>query len=101
LADAKAASEAGAFAMVLECIPAAIAKAITEAIPIPTIGIGAGPDCDGQVLVTHDVLGLTSGYVPSFVRPYANLRETINEALVRFRDDVQAGKFPGEAETFQ
>lgn len=100
LADAHAAAEAGAFAMVLECIPAEIAQAITAAIPIPTIGIGAGPHCDGQVLVTPDILGLTSGYVPSFVRPYANLRETIHEALVRFRDDVHSGDFPGERETF-
>ncbi len=101
LADAKAAADAGAFAMVLECIPASISQAITNAIPIPTIGIGAGPHCDGQVLVTHDVLGLTSGYVPSFVRPYANLRETIHDALVRYRDDVRDGAFPGEGESFQ
>ncbi|MDA7977846.1 MAG: 3-methyl-2-oxobutanoate hydroxymethyltransferase [Pirellulales bacterium] len=101
LADAQAAADAGAFAMVLECVPASIAKSITAAVPVPTIGIGAGPDCDGQVLVTHDVLGLTSGYVPSFVRPYANLRETISDALVRFREDVREGKFPGEEESFR
>ncbi len=100
LTDAKAAADAGAFAMVLECIPAAISKAITEAVSIPTIGIGAGPDCDGQVLVTYDVLGLTSGYVPSFVRPYANLSETIHDALTRYRDDVRQGRFPGEDESF-
>ena len=100
LADARAAESAGAFAMVLECIPSSIARQITEAVSIPTIGIGAGRDCDGQVLVLHDVLGITTGYVPRFVRPYANLKETIQTAVTAFRDDVRSGQFPGEEEAY-
>ena len=75
LADAKAAEQAGAFAIVLECIPRSIAKKITQEVAIPTIGIGAGADCDGQVLVLHDLLGITSGYVPKFVKAYADLED--------------------------
>jgi 3-methyl-2-oxobutanoate hydroxymethyltransferase len=93
-ADALAAQDAGAFAVVLECIPPAVARAITAELRVPTIGIGAGPDCDGQVLVTHDLLGLTSGYVPKFVKTYADLRGTIDRAVTAFRDEVRAGKFP-------
>ena len=94
MADAKAAEAAGAFSMVLECIPSAIAKEISETVSIPTIGIGAGPDCDGQVLVLHDLLGLTSGYVPRFVKAYADLKTTITEAVNDYREDVRTGKFP-------
>ena len=101
LADARAAESAGAFAMVLECIPSAIARQITETVSIPTIGIGAGRDCDGQVLVLHDVLGITTGYVPRFVRPYANLKETINTAITAFRDEVRSGAFPGDDESYE
>jgi 3-methyl-2-oxobutanoate hydroxymethyltransferase len=101
LADARAAEAAGAFAMVLECIPSPIARRITESARIPTIGIGAGPDCDGQVLVLHDVLGITAGYVPRFVRTYANLKETIHTAVTAFRDEVRSGKFPGEEEAYE
>src|SRR5262245_13056413 len=93
-ADATAAQEAGAFAVVLECIPANVASEITAALKIPTIGIGAGPHCDGQVLVTNDLLGLTTGHVPKFVRQYADLREIIWEAVNRYRGDVESGAFP-------
>lgn len=94
LADALAAESAGAFAMVLECIPSDIAREITETISIPTIGIGAGPDCDGQVLVLHDVLGLSTGYVPRFVKAYADIKPTIIAAATQYRDDVRSGQFP-------
>jgi 3-methyl-2-oxobutanoate hydroxymethyltransferase len=95
LADARAAQEAGAFAVVLECIPALAAAEITRELKIPTIGIGAGPDCDGQVLVTHDLVGLTSGYVPKFVKQYADLRAVITDAVGRYARDVRSGEFPG------
>ena len=81
LADAKAAEAAGAFAVVLECIPAELAAKVTAAVHIPTIGIGAGAGCDGQMLVTHDLLGLTSGYVPRFVKAYADLKGMITGAV--------------------
>jgi 3-methyl-2-oxobutanoate hydroxymethyltransferase len=100
MTDATAAERAGAFAIVLECIPAAVAAEITRVLTIPTIGIGAGPDCDGQVLVLHDLLGLTSGYVPKFVRPYADLKSVIHRAVSQYRDDVRQGTFPGADETF-
>ena len=93
--DARAATEAGAFAMVLECVPSEIAKKITEKVAIPTIGIGAGPHCDGQVLVLHDVLGLASDYVPRFVKAYADLNAEITRAVRSFRDEVREGQFPG------
>lgn len=101
LADARAASEAGAYGMVIECVPSEVAKAITAAVPIPTIGIGAGPDCDGQVLVIHDVLGMTTGYVPRFVRSYAKVGETIKKATAAFAADVRSGEFPGPSEAFK
>jgi len=101
LDDARAVEAAGAFAVVLECVPSDIAAKITQALRIPTIGIGAGPDCDGQVLVISDLLGLTSGYVPRFVRRYAALDKVIAEALSRFQDDVRAGRFPGPDESYK
>lgn len=101
LADAKAAEEAGAFAMVLECVPSDIAAAVTEAVSVPTIGIGAGPDCDGQVLVLNDVLGMTSGYVPRFVKAYADLNHEIGRAVTDFRTDVRKGKFPSQEHGYQ
>ncbi len=101
MADAKAAEDAGAFSMVLECIPAGIAKAITQEIRIPTIGIGAGPACDGQVLVFHDVVGLTSGYVPRFVKPYASLGDSIQQAVTAYRDEVRDGTFPGPDQVYE
>ena len=95
LHDARAAVQAGAFAMVLECVPKDIARKITAKIAIPTIGIGAGPYCDGQVLVLHDVLGLTSDYAPRFVKAYADLKTEITSAVRNFRDEVRDGQFPG------
>jgi 3-methyl-2-oxobutanoate hydroxymethyltransferase len=100
-ADARAAESAGAFSIVLECVPGPIAAEITSHLKIPTIGIGAGPHCDGQVLVIHDLLGLTSGYVPKFVRQYANLQEIITAAATRYRDDVRSGQFPGAENEFK
>jgi len=100
VADALALAEAGVFATVLECIPAPLAARITAASPVPTIGIGAGPDVDGQVLVWHDLLGLGDGRSPRFVRAYADLRTTIGEAIARFRADVRAGTFPAADESY-
>jgi 3-methyl-2-oxobutanoate hydroxymethyltransferase len=101
LVDARAAQSAGAFGVVLECIPETIAARITAELEIPTIGIGAGSACDGQVLVINDLLGLTSGYVPKFVRQYANLKEIIHNAVTQYRDDVRSGEFPGNEHKFQ
>jgi 3-methyl-2-oxobutanoate hydroxymethyltransferase len=100
LADARAAQEAGAFAVVLECIPSQTAAEITATLKVPTIGIGAGVQCDGQILVTHDLLGLTSGYVPKFVRQYADLKSVISGAVARYREEVQSGRFPGAEQEF-
>jgi 3-methyl-2-oxobutanoate hydroxymethyltransferase len=100
LADAQAAENAGAFAIVLECISAEIAARITSAVTVPTIGIGAGAGCDGQVLVLNDLLGLNSGHVPRHVKAYANLKETVVEAVTQFRDEVREGTFPGEEHAF-
>ncbi len=100
LDDAKALEDAGAFAIVLEVVPREIARMITESIKIPTIGIGAGPHCDIQVLVLHDMLGLTFGKVARFVRPYANLREIMTDAVSRFAEDVRIGNYPSEAESY-
>jgi 3-methyl-2-oxobutanoate hydroxymethyltransferase len=99
--DARALQEAGIFALVLEGMPAPAGRAISEAIDIPTIGIGAGPDCDGQVLVFHDLVGLTEGTPPRFVRRYAAVGEVIADAARRFIADVHTGSFPSEAETYQ
>jgi len=96
LADAKSAERAGAFAIVLECIPRSIAKKISQEIVIPTIGIGAGADCDGQVLVLHDLLGITSGYVPKFVKAYVDLKSEIKRAVTQYRDEVRDGTFPAK-----
>jgi len=95
LADAKGLQEAGAFSIVLEGVPSKLAATITDALRIPTIGIGAGPGTDGQVLVLHDMLGLTSGKAPKFVKRYANLAEEIARAATSYADDVREGKFPG------
>ena len=97
--DAEAAARAGAFAVLLECVPAAAAAAITRSLTVPTIGIGAGPHCDGQVLVMHDLIGLSSGRVPRFVRRYADTKATIAEAISSWRHDVERRDFPGPAET--
>ena len=98
--DAKAMEDAGAFALVLEVVPREIAKMITESISIPTIGIGAGAHCDIQVLVLHDMLGLSFGKQARFVRPYANLRETITDAVTRYADDVRNGTYPSNTESY-
>ena len=98
-ADAAAAAAAGAFAVVLECIPRQVAAEITQSLSIPTIGIGAGPDCAGQVLVMHDLVGLSFDRVPRFVRRYADSRATMATALAAWKADVEARLFPGPAET--
>jgi 3-methyl-2-oxobutanoate hydroxymethyltransferase len=100
LTDARALEAAGCFALVLEAVPAAVAARITEAVSIPTIGIGAGPACDGQVLVWHDVLGLSDRPPARFVKRYAELRGEIREALERFAADVRAGTFPVDEHTY-
>jgi 3-methyl-2-oxobutanoate hydroxymethyltransferase len=96
LEDAHAATEAGAFAIVLELIPIEIAAEITASLPIPTIGIGAGPHCDGQVLVTPDMLGMTAGFSPRFLKRYASLHDTIRDAATAYVNDVRGGVFPTE-----
>jgi len=99
--DAKALALAGCFAVVLECVPDTLAAEITREIPVPTIGIGAGAACDGQVLVFHDVMGITTDLSPRFVRRYANLSKTIEEAARAFTKDVKSGAFPSAEESFQ
>jgi 3-methyl-2-oxobutanoate hydroxymethyltransferase len=98
--DAKALETAGAFAIVLEAIPAELAKTITEQLTIPTIGIGAGPHCDGQVLVLYDLLGLFDDFVPKFVKPYAHLKADALQALRRYKEEVEQGKFPSDFESY-
>lgn len=100
ISDAKALEAAGAFAMVLEAIPAALAKTVTQSVSIPTIGIGAGPDCDGQVLVLYDLLGLFDQFVPKFVKPYAHLKADALQALRRYQEEVEHGKFPSDTESY-
>ena len=99
--DAKALEDAGCFAIVMEAIPWTLAKEITEEVRIPTIGIGAGPHCDGQVLVGHDLLGFSDGHVPRFVRRYADLRGTIHKAFSDYVADVKAGVFPSLEESYE
>lgn len=98
--DARALEEAGCFALVLEKIPAALAEEVTQTLSIPTIGIGAGNACDGQVLVSHDLLGLTTDFNPRFVRRYARLDETITDAARRYVEDVRQRAFPSEEESY-
>lgn len=100
LKEAKALEEAGAFALVLECIPDGLGKIISAEITIPTIGIGAGVSCDGQVLVTHDLLGLFEKFVPSFVKNYINLAPEIKKAVTFFTTDVKDGSFPDDKHSF-
>jgi 3-methyl-2-oxobutanoate hydroxymethyltransferase len=97
MADARSAEQAGAFAIVLECIPRGIARNITAELSIPTIGIGAGPDCDGQVLVTQDMLGLTGDFRPKFVKPFADLSAQATSAVREYIAEVQRGGFPDDA----
>jgi 3-methyl-2-oxobutanoate hydroxymethyltransferase len=100
LDDARALAECGVFALVLEGVPAPVAVEVSAAVAVPTIGIGAGPGCDGQVLVYHDVLGLEDRLRPKFVRRYASLREDSIDALRRYAADVRSGEFPNEAESY-
>jgi 3-methyl-2-oxobutanoate hydroxymethyltransferase len=100
LRDARAVEAAGAFAIVLEGIPRELAAEITRSVRIPTIGIGAGPDCDGQILVLHDLLGLTFQEPPKFARRYANMGEVISHAVREYCADVQGGSFPSDAESY-
>jgi len=100
LDDARALEDAGAFAIVLEVVPREIASMISAAVSIPTIGIGAGAGCDIQVLVLHDMLGLSFGKLARFVRPYANLHEVITDAVTRYADDVRSGAYPSEDESY-
>ncbi len=101
LADAREVQAAGAFSVVLEGIPADIAKTITEVLDIPTIGIGAGPDCDGQILVLHDLLGLHDRKLPKFVKQYQKLTDPIREGLADYRDEVREGRFPTAAHCYR
>ncbi len=96
LEDARALEEAGAFSLVLECVPATLAKRITQSLAIPTIGIGAGPHCDGQVLVINDMLGIFERFTPKFVKKYANVNMIIKKAVKLYSHEVKAGVFPGE-----
>ena len=98
--DARLLQEAGCFAIVLEKIPAALAKEVSASIHIPTIGIGAGPHCDGQVLVMHDMLGINTEFQPRFLRKYANLHEIITNAITQYVSDVKKGDFPNEKESY-
>lgn len=100
LRDAKVLADAGVFAIVLEKIPASLAKKVTGSIPVPTIGIGAGPHCDGQVLVVYDMLGLTEEFKPRFVRRYAELAQTMRSAFTQYIDDVKEQRFPTMKESY-
>jgi len=100
LEDAQKLEEAGVFSIVLEKIPASLAKKVTEFVSVPTIGIGAGADCDGQVLVLHDMLGLNKDFSPRFLRRYADLNKIAGEAVAEYIDDVKSGDFPNENEIY-
>lgn len=101
LADAKAVEEAGAFAVVIEAVPAALAQMITDAVSIPTIGIGAGAGCDGQILVYQDMLGMFSDFTPKFVKRYANVGEVMREAFANYAAEVASGAFPTVEHTYK
>ncbi|MDQ4089467.1 MAG: 3-methyl-2-oxobutanoate hydroxymethyltransferase, partial [Actinomycetota bacterium] len=98
--DATALAGAGCFAIVLECVPRQVARLVTETVPVPTIGIGAGPDCDGQVLVMHDLLGLEDRIAPKFVRRYGSLKAEAVAAVSSYAGDVRARAFPSDAESY-
>lgn len=100
LLDAQAVKESGAFAIVLECVPQGLAKEITETIDIPTIGIGAGVDCDGQILVSHDILGLSKGHKPKFVKKYADIQRIMQDACLKFKEEVEAKKYPDSKHSY-
>jgi 3-methyl-2-oxobutanoate hydroxymethyltransferase len=98
--DALALEDAGCFSVVLEAVPSPVAAEVTRRLSVPTIGIGAGPDCDGQVLVYHDLLGLSEGHLPRFVKRYANLSREIRDAIEAYAEDVRAGTFPDEEHAY-
>ncbi|WDN88126.1 3-methyl-2-oxobutanoate hydroxymethyltransferase [Desulfosarcina sp. BuS5] len=98
--DARALEDAGCFSIVLEAVTAQIARMVTEAVSIPTIGIGSGIHCDGQVLVTHDMVGLFDRFTPKFVKQYAKINESINQAIISYKEDVEKRRFPGEKHAF-
>ena len=99
--DAKALEDVGVFSMILEAVPAPLGKLVAEVVSVPVIGIGAGVDVDGQVLVTHDMVGLFDKFVPKFVKQYTNIRETILNALMAYKDDVMSVTFPGSEHSFK
>lgn len=101
VADAVAAENAGAFAVLIECVSTEIGRRITDAIGVPTIGIGAGAEVNGQVLVTHDLIGFHSGYLPKFVRQFADVKTTVERAARDYAAAIESGEFPGEAESFE
>jgi 3-methyl-2-oxobutanoate hydroxymethyltransferase len=101
LEEAHIVEDAGAFSLLLEAIPMGLAKKITEEVAIPTIGIGAGPYCDGQVLVLHDVLGLFERFTPKFVKRYANLKDETSKAILAYKEEVEKGIFPSEEHSFK
>uniref|UniRef100_UPI0040560B55 3-methyl-2-oxobutanoate hydroxymethyltransferase n=1 Tax=Candidatus Electrothrix sp. TaxID=2170559 RepID=UPI0040560B55 len=100
LADAQALEQAGAFALVLEAVPAPLAKILRQKISVPVIGIGAGPDCDGQVLVVHDMLGLFEKFTPKFVKQYCHLAPDITQGVQAYLQEIQTGDFPAEEHSF-
>ncbi|WP_457577958.1 3-methyl-2-oxobutanoate hydroxymethyltransferase [Desulfomarina sp.] len=100
LNEARALEEAGVFSMVIECVPDSLVKIITESVSVPTIGIGAGIHCDGQVLVTHDLIGMFEKFTPKFVKKYVNLAPMIKEAVTAFHDEVKVGKYPEKEHSF-
>ena len=99
--DARVAEAAGAFAVLIECVPTDIGREITQSIQVPTIGIGAGPHTSGQVLVVNDLLGITAGYLPKFVKSYANLGQTIQESARKYIEEVKEGRYPGPEHCFK
>ncbi|MFQ5704273.1 MAG: 3-methyl-2-oxobutanoate hydroxymethyltransferase [Gemmatimonadales bacterium] len=101
VADAKALEDAGAFSLVLELMPSDVAKRVTAAVSIPTIGIGSGIDCDGQVLVLHDMLGLNESFQPKFLKRYANMAEDVRTAIKRFGDEVRSGQYPDPSHSYE
>jgi 3-methyl-2-oxobutanoate hydroxymethyltransferase len=101
LNEARIVEDSGAFSLILEAIPSGLAKKITEELSIPTIGIGAGPYCDGQVLVLHDVIGMFERFVPKFVKRYANLKDEALKAVQRYREEIENGTFPSEDQSFK
>jgi 3-methyl-2-oxobutanoate hydroxymethyltransferase len=101
IADAVAAEKAGAFAVLIECVPSNIGRQITQSVKVPTIGIGAGPHVGGQVLVTHDMIGFHSGYLPKFVRQFADVKTSITHAAAAYAQAIRSGTFPGDEESFE